>query len=115
MTGRAFRPADDNELTGFVAWAAGDRVPLEIIGAGTKRRFGHAVAADHFLDMSGCSGVVDYEPAELVLTVEVGTAVAEVEALLKASNQQLAFEPPDLGPPAGRACGICDHGRHHGR
>ncbi len=98
MTGRAFRPADDNELTDLVAWAAGDRIPLEVIGAGTKRRFGHAVAADHILDMSRCSGVVDYEPAELVLTVEAGTAVAEVEALLRASNQQLAFEPPDLGP-----------------
>ena len=110
MGGEAFRPAGDDELSGLVAWAAGDGVPLEIVGAGTKRRFGHAVAARHVVDMSGHAGVVDYEPAELVLTVEAGTTLAEVDALLEALHQRLAFEPPDLGPLLGMPSGSATMG-----
>lgn len=38
-------------------------------------------------------GVVDYDPAELVLTVRPGTPLAEVEALVASEGQMLAFEP----------------------
>ena len=50
------------------------------------------------LDLSGLSGVTDYEPEELVLVAHAGTPVAEIEGLLRQKNQQMAFEPPDLGP-----------------
>ncbi len=107
MTPGTYRPADDRELAGLVAWAAGGNVPLEIVGAATLRGFGHAVPADHVVDMSARAGVVDYQPEELVLTVEAGTPVAEIEVHLGEARQQLAFEPPDLGPlfgaPAARA------------
>ena len=36
-----------------------------------------------------------YEPGALTLVVKAGTPVAEVEALLAAENQRLAFEPMD--------------------
>lgn len=39
-----------------------------------------------------------YDPSELVITVRAGTPVAEVEALLEAHGQMLAFEPPSFGP-----------------
>jgi glycolate oxidase FAD binding subunit len=41
--------------------------------------------------------VVDYDPAELVLTVRPGTPLAQIEALVATQNQMLAFEPFDHG------------------
>ena len=102
MTGKTFRPVDEKELAGLVAWAAADGVPLEIIGNGSKRGLGHAIAADHVVDMSQRTGIVDYEPAELVLTVEAGTTLAAIETRLAEANQQMAFEPPDYGPLLGQ-------------
>ena len=43
------------------------------------------------------TGVVDYQPKELVLTARAGTPLAEIEALLAEQNQMLAFEPPHFG------------------
>lgn len=43
------------------------------------------------------AGVIAYEPAELVLTVGAGTPLAEIEALLAANGQMLAFDPFDHG------------------
>lgn len=97
------RPATAEEARQAVAWAVAEATPLKIVGAGTKRGFGHEVTADHRLDLSGLSGITAYEPAELVLTAGPGTPLAEIEAALRQSRQQLAFEPPDLGPLLGAA------------
>ena len=45
--------------------------------------------------MSRLAGIVDYDPAELILTARAATPMAEIEAELKAKRQMLAFEPPD--------------------
>ena len=60
---------------------------------------------DATLDLSGLSGVTLYEPEELVLSAKAGTPLAEIEALLAANGQQLAFEPMDYGPLLGGAAG----------
>jgi glycolate oxidase FAD binding subunit len=92
------KPSDADDVREAVAWAASAKAPLEVVGAGTKRELGHRVETGHVLDLSGLGGVVDYEPEELVLVAHAGTPVAEIEGLLRQKNQQLAFEPPDLGP-----------------
>ena len=92
------RPADARNVREAVAWAASQKMPLELIGAGTKRGLGHGIDTGHLLDLSGLSGVTDYEPEELVLVAHAGTPVADIEGLLRQKNQQMAFEPPDLGP-----------------
>jgi len=70
---------------------------LRIHGGGTKDF--HGVRLDgEVLDTSGWRGIVDYDPAELVLTVRAGTPLDEVDAALAAGNQFLAFEPPHFGP-----------------
>jgi glycolate oxidase FAD binding subunit len=56
-----------------------------------------AAPAGAVLDSRAYTGVVDYEPTELVITVRSGTPLAEVEALLAANGQMLAFEPPRFG------------------
>src|SRR5262249_58501731 len=80
---------------------------LEIVGHGSKRVVGRAAQWDTTLDLSALSGVTLYEPAELVLSAKAGTPLAEIEALLAANAQQLAFQPTDfwplLGTPVGSA------------
>ena len=94
------KPGSEAELAEVVA---GLQAPVEIIGTGTKRGLGRPVQAAATLDMSGFSGIIAYEPEELILEVGAGTPLAEVEALIGAKGQQLAFEPPDwsalLGAP----------------
>lgn len=90
------RPDDDRELQVAVEQACAEGRRLEVTGTGTKRALGRPVEADDQLDLSGLKGVVDYEPAELVLTARPGTPLGEVETLLAEAGQALAFEPPDL-------------------
>ncbi|HEY5338554.1 MAG TPA: FAD-binding protein [Rhizomicrobium sp.] len=96
-------------MTGILANAEADvieavraaresRRTLEIVGGGTKRAYGRAAPCDDVLDVSRLSGVVNYEPEELVLTVKSGTPVAEIDALLGSKSQCLGFEPADWGP-----------------
>src|SRR3546814_14603572 len=51
---------------------------------------------------SDLAGVIDYDPAELVLTVGTGTPLAEIDTLVAAERQMLAFDPLDHGPIFGR-------------
>ncbi len=90
-----FCPADAAEVRDVVAWAMAEEQPLELVGGGSKRPFGRPLQVAHVLDLSRLSGIVDYEPAELVLTAHAATPLDEVEAALAASGQRLAFEPPD--------------------
>ena len=55
------------------------------------------------LDMSAFAGIIAYEPEELILEAGAGTPLAEIEALIAARGQQLAFEPPDLSRLLGSA------------
>lgn len=73
--------------------AAASATPLCIVGSDSKRFFGGPLIGDA-LSTSTLNGIVDYEPAELVITAQSGTPLADVEAALAARNQMLAFEPP---------------------
>ena len=86
-------PATAEELVAAVAKSEG---PLEILGQGSKRDLGRPVQVSQVLDLSRLTGVTLYEPEELVLSAGAGTTVAEIERLLTANGQMLAFEPPDL-------------------
>jgi glycolate oxidase FAD binding subunit len=88
-----------------VRWAAGERVPLEIVGHASKRALGHPVHAAYTLNLSGLTGVTLYEPEELVLSAKAGTPISEIEDLLEKHHQEMQFEPADLGPLLGTASG----------
>ena len=98
-------PRDAKELQQAVEWALNEGVTLDVRGGGSKLQLGKPMKCDQVLDLSGLSGVVDYAPEELVVTLRAGTPLREVEALLAQRNQMLAFEPPDLGPLLGRSAG----------
>ncbi|MGB8855682.1 MAG: FAD-binding protein, partial [Burkholderiales bacterium] len=72
------------------------RAPLRIRGSGSKDFYG-AEKHGELIDMATYSGVVEYEPTELVVTVRAGTSLKELEAILAAEKQMLPFEPPHFG------------------
>jgi glycolate oxidase FAD binding subunit len=72
-------------------------MPLQIKAGGSKSFYGNALDAEH-LELGLHSGIVDYDPAELVITLRAGCKLVEVEALLAENKQMLGFEPLQLGP-----------------
>jgi glycolate oxidase FAD binding subunit len=69
---------------------------LRLRGGGTKDWYGQSLQGE-VLDTCVNSGIISYEPTELVITALSGTPLAEIEALLAQHNQMLAFEPPRFG------------------
>ncbi len=99
----ALKPRDGKDVEAAVQWALAEGKTLEVVGQGSKRGIGRAAQWDLSLDLSDLSGVTLYEPEELVLSAKAGTPIAEIETLLAANNQELAFEPMDYGPVFGAA------------
>jgi glycolate oxidase FAD binding subunit len=94
----AIAPADVRETMEAVAQAAADGRRLEVRGGGSKAAFGAGPRqAAEALDMSRLARIIDYDPQELILTAEAGVRLSELEPLLAAQRQMLAFEPPNLG------------------
>jgi len=69
---------------------------LDIVGQNSKRFYGREPVGEA-LHVGEHRGIVDYQPAELVLTVRAGTPLAEIEEALDKNGQRLAFEPPHFG------------------
>ena len=69
---------------------------LEIRGGGSKSFYGQAPVGEP-LNTSLYSGIVSYEPSELVITARAGTPLGELQATLAERGQMLAFEPPHFG------------------
>lgn len=77
--------------------AAGGQI--EIIGSGSKKFYGEPVDALQ-IEVAGHSGVIDYDPAELVITLRAGCKISDIKALLAQNRQMFAFEPPAFGEDA---------------
>ncbi|MDP1607625.1 MAG: glycolate oxidase subunit GlcE [Rhodocyclaceae bacterium] len=76
--------------------AASRDAPLCIRGGGSKDFYGQAPRGE-LLETRAHTGVLAYEPTELVITARCGTPLAEIEATLVEQGQCLAFEPPRFG------------------
>ena len=79
--------------------AVKNKTPLSIEGGGTKSWYGNANSYAK-LDTRTYSGILEYQPEELVITACAGTPLKEIEAALADKNQVLAFEPPHFGEGA---------------
>ncbi len=97
-------PNSENDAAYIIRNAASQGRALAICG-GNTRGFAQVNAPAEAMSSRGLSGIVDYDPAEMVMTVKAGTPVAEVEAALAENRQMMAFEPMDhrgiLGVPRG--------------
>ena len=88
-------PASEAEAAGLIQSHFDSAMPLALCGGNTRSGFGNPVAAETRLSSSALSGIVAYQPAEMVMTARAGTPLAEIETALAENGQFLAFEPMD--------------------
>lgn len=88
-------PATVEEACEIVREARGDNRTFRIEGGGTRAGLGRPVDGDAILSTQQLSGIVLYEPAEMVLRARAGTPLKQVRAALEANGQMLPFEPMD--------------------
>ena len=99
--------SSEQDIVDAVRMARDWKSPLEIVAGGSKQAYGRAVVSmGSVLDVSGLTGIIAYEPEELILTAAPGTPVVEIEAALAEKGQRLGFEPPDWGPLLGQPAGL---------
>ena len=92
---------DAKDVEQAVRAAIASEQPLEIIGHGSQRLIGQPMATNALLDLSALNAVTSYEPNELIITVQAGAPLADVQSLIDSKNQQFAFEPINTSPLLG--------------
>lgn len=92
-----YMPGSEAELASFVEAAKAGNYPVEVCGFRSKREAGRPLEPSAIVSTAKLSGITFYEPDELVISAKAGTPLQEIEAALAAKNQELAFEPADLG------------------
>jgi glycolate dehydrogenase FAD-binding subunit len=105
-----WRPAAEWELQTMIAKLAREKRGIEIVGHGALRNTGRVAKSDVVLSTAGLKGITLYEPTELVMSARAGTPLYEIESVLAARGQMLAFEPIDLGPATGAPGGALSIG-----
>ena len=90
------RPAQEEEVASCLLEATRKKTPLFVVGGGTKVFLGNVWrgGTGRLLSMARLSGVVDYAPEDLVLTVGSGTPLSEIHRFLAASHLQLPWGHP---------------------
>jgi glycolate dehydrogenase FAD-binding subunit len=67
--------------------------PLRIAGSATWLDAGRPVRADNTLSLSGFSGVVEYVPGDLTITVRAGTSLSEIQRITAEHGQWFPVIP----------------------
>jgi glycolate oxidase FAD binding subunit len=84
-----------SQVMDFVRAARADKAPFEIVAGGTRRNVGKPLGDLPLLDVSGLSGILKYEPEELIITAAPATPLTEIISVLGEKNQRLGFDPAD--------------------
>lgn len=107
------RPADVGELHAAITDTAGSHLRLLIAGHGTAADWGgRPVRPDAVLDITGLSGVLAYNPADMTIAVRAGTPLAAVRDELSARRQRVGFDAArvDRGATVGGLLATADAG-----
>jgi len=86
-----------HELRDRILMAQARNLRLAISGHGSKAFYGRrTLLKTTALSTAPLSGIIDYEPTELVITARAGTPLAELEKVLASHGQMLPCEPPQF-------------------
>ena len=97
-----------NRLREQILAARASGTTLAPVGGGTKAFYGNFVTGRspvQPLSTRELTGIVAYEPSELVVVARAGTSLSELESALAERGQMLGFEPPHFG--SGATIGGC--------
>jgi glycolate oxidase FAD binding subunit len=67
--------------------ASESRSTVQVVGGGTRQGYGSPPPPDIVLDMGALSGIEEWDPDDLTVTVRAGTKVADLEAELSGRSQ----------------------------
>lgn len=87
------RPANTDEVAEVVRTAAARGAPLRVRGAGTWMDAGLPVPVGDVLALEGLRGIVAYTPADLTITVDAATTLAELDAATRPHGQWCPLLP----------------------
>lgn len=91
-----YSPSSESDVAEFIKECNSHDIPIEIIGHETKS-IGRLIQCSKTLNLKDLSGIIEYFPEELYIKVKAGTSLALIEAELDKKNQELSFEPGDMG------------------
>ncbi|MFA4028438.1 MAG: hypothetical protein GDYSWBUE_000318 [Candidatus Fervidibacterota bacterium] len=90
------RPRSVNSLQRLITIACERRWGLIPFGAGTAIHIGNVPSAfDIAIEMTQLQTIVEFEPADLVVTAEAGVRMKDLQDALKAHRLFLPIDPPD--------------------
>lgn len=96
------RPTSVQRLAEVLAATAADRRTVGLRGAGTKQNAGGAAAAtDVTISTRGIDRIVEHAAGDLVVTVEAGALLADVQRAVGEAGQWLALDPGEPGATVG--------------
>jgi len=88
-------PATEDDVIALVRAGA----PIATIGNGTKRHLGPATSAT-VVSLRQLARVTAYEPGDMVVSVQPGVRLAELQKTLAPRGQWLPIDPPYPTPPS---------------
>ncbi|HWL88260.1 MAG TPA: FAD-binding oxidoreductase [Polyangiaceae bacterium] len=88
-------PVNADECAEIMTACAREGLSVGIIGGGTELSLGRPPAAlDAVIRTRAMARVLEYAPADMVIRVEAGVTLAEVQAVTRAERQMLALDAP---------------------
>ncbi|MGH7467470.1 MAG: FAD-binding oxidoreductase [Longimicrobiales bacterium] len=88
-------PANVEQVAGVLRWASSARIPIEPAGAGTWLNAGRPPhVAPIVLSTRGLQHIAEYEPADLVASLDAGVTVSNFQEVASAQRQFLALDAP---------------------
>ena len=80
-------PSTVEDLTSVLRKATEEQRVVNVVGGGTNQGYGSPLLPDLVLEMRGLSGIEEWDPDDLTVTVGAGTPVTELEAALRERSQ----------------------------
>ena len=85
---------DAEDLLEAMQSAVAAKTTIDLRGSGRHLERGRPVHADQIVNLAPMSGIVTYEPDELVLIAKAATPLSDILKTLDDAGQMLAFDPP---------------------
>lgn len=83
----------DGSTASLVEWMHTDREPFRIVGNGTWLGAGRPVRATRHLSLQSVTGIVEYVPGDLTMTVRAGASHAALDEITRREGQWLGLDP----------------------